>query len=152
MSRRDFIGGGFEIEDVNGSFDRFIRQAPKELKKRMHVPVLGTAFALSKRMAANAPVGPDAPHLAEAVTFKHTGLTAQVGYLAEHFGGDPARDDDPEIWKSMLVTNAWVALFNEYNPNNHPFMRPSAEAEAPEYVKRVYEAIASMERALSRGL
>lgn len=131
------------VEDVNGSLARFMREAPKEARKRLKVPVLLTAAKLEDRMEATAPKGPDAPHIANTVTFSVRGMTGQVGYLEQDFGGDPAGDNTD-------ATIAEVALYNEYRPNRQPFMRPAAESEASEFAKRVTDALQSMERALSR--
>jgi hypothetical protein len=49
------------------------------------------------------------------------------------------------------MTNAWVALFNEYNPNRQPWMKPSAERESSDFVKRVADAMGQVERNLSGG-
>lgn len=147
MSARDRIGGGdgIEVVDVNGSFARFLKNAPKECRERVSAAVLVTAHKLAQRMGSVAPVGPDAPHIANTVTFKHRGLTATVGYLAEDFGGDEAGD-------GSTATIAEVALYNEYRPNQQPFMRPSAEAESSDFVRRMAAAVASMERALGNGI
>lgn len=140
---RDVIG--VDVEDVGGNFASFVRgRGAKEARARLSVVVLATAASLARRMGQSAPVGPDAPHIAQTVTFKHRGLTAQVGYLAEDFGGDPAGE-------GTTATIAEVALYNEFQPNAQPFMRPSAERESADYLRRAKEALASMERALSLG-
>lgn len=140
-----------EIVDVNGNLKRFSEIAPRELKRRLAVPVLAAAVRLQRRMAHDAPVGPDAPHIAEAVSFKQTGLRAEVGYRAEDFGGDPANESHPETWDGSLVTNALVAAFNEFSPDKQPFMRDAAEVEATSFAAGVGEALKSVERALALG-
>lgn len=147
MSRRDYIGGNGPVQfyDETGAFDNFIRgRGVKEARARIAVAVLATAASLARRMGQGAPVGPDAPHIANTVTFKQRGLTAKVGYIAEDFGAEPAGEHSD-------ATIAEVALFNEYRPNNQPFMRPAAEREQSEYIHRVQQALVSMERALSLG-
>ncbi len=160
MARTTFIGGGsgFVLEDVNGSFKRFLKNAPIEAKKRIAAQVLVTAHKLEQRMQSTAPVGPDSPHIARAVTFSQRGQTAKVGYLAEDFGGDPANDSEPQTWNGASVTNAMVAMFNEYGVSHkgsgkhpRPFMKNAAEAEQQPFVNRIKGAIESMEKALSSG-
>jgi len=142
---RDYAGrGGILIEDHNGSFARMVREAPKELRRRMSTTVLQTASKLAQRIARTAPKGPESPHIQDTVTFSHRGLTARVGYIAEDFGAQQAAE-------GSSATIAEVALYNEYKPNKQPFMRPAAEAQSSDFVKLTEDAIASMERALSGG-
>lgn len=149
MARNTFIGEqgwGIEIDDVGGAFERFLRTASKEAKKRLEVPVLLTAGHLQDRMESLAPEGPDAPHIKNTVTYKQRGLRAEVGYLAEDFGAEQAAE-------GSKATIAEVALYNEYRPNAQPFMLPAAQAESRDFVRRIREALVSMERALQwRGL
>lgn len=135
------IGGGFVIEDVGGSFARFMREAPKEMRKLLAGEVKATAFSLERRIAFKAPHGPDAPHIKERVTHKARGLSAQVGYID---ATEPAAPGNP-------ASIADVALYNEYRPNKQPFMRPAAEAEASDFVKRITVGIGKVERSLSGG-
>ncbi len=130
-----------EYVDVNGSLRRLARDAPSVLRKRLMPAVLLTAGRLAKRMAANAPVGPDAPHLRDTVTFTQRGLSAEVGYIRDHYGADPAADGSD-------ATNAEVAFYNEYVPNEQPFMRNSAHQESSAFVERISEAAASIEKGL----
>ncbi len=88
-----------------------------------------------------APVGPDAPHIKDAVTYKQRGQMALVGFL------DATQPAAPNSEASM----ADVALFNEYVPNGQPFMRPAAEQEDADFRKRVTQAIQKMDRDLSGG-
>jgi hypothetical protein len=141
MARGALVGGGLEIVDLNGSFARFVKTAPKDMRAVLAGEVKATAFALARRMEAKAPKGPDAPHIKEAVTSKARGLSAQVGYIN---ATQPAGPDS-------TATIAEVALFNEYRPNRQPFMRPAAEAEASDYVRRMKAAIGQVERNLSGG-
>lgn len=142
MGKRDLIGGGgFELIDVGGSFKRFLQTAPKETRAYMADAVQKTAFALQQRMKVAAPVGPDAPHIRDAVTMKGRGLSYQVGFID---ATEPAAPGNP-------TTQAFVALLNEYTPNQQPFMRPSAEAESGEFVRRVTAAMQQVDRVLSGG-
>lgn len=135
------IGGGFEIEDVNGSFARFLRDSPKVLRQCLYDAIDRTAFAMAQRMRATAPVGPDSPHIRNNVTWKRRGLLGQVGFIDATEPAAPGSD----------ASIADVALYNEYRPNKQPFMRPAAEAEANDYAKRMRAAIGQMERDLSGG-
>jgi hypothetical protein len=141
MGKRDLVGGGFVVEDVGGSFKRFIDTAPKVVRLCIYDALDRTRFAMEQRMRATAPVGPDAPHIREHVTSTRRGLQAQVGFIEATQAAGP--DNDASI--------ADVALYNEYRPNKQPFMRPAAEAEASDYVKRMKAALFQAERDLSGG-
>jgi hypothetical protein len=130
-----------QIEDVGGSFARLLKQAPKVMRQCVYDALDRTAFALSRRMEASAPVGPDAPHIKDHVTWKRRGLTAQAGFIDATQQAGPNND----------ATIAEVAMFNEYLPNKQPFMRPAAESEASDFVKRMKAAIGQAERDLSGG-
>lgn len=141
MSARTKIGGGFEIEDVGGSFRRFLNETPRIARAYLADAVKKTAFALQSRMEADAPVGPDAPHIKESITYTTRGQSAQVGYIDATEAAGPGND----------ASLADVALFNEYSPNHQPFMRPAAEAEASDFVRRITAAVQQVERDLSGG-
>lgn len=144
MGKRDFIGGvkgGIVLEDVGGSFARFLKETPRLARAYIHDAVEKTAFSLAGRIRHLAPVGPDAPHIKEAVTYQRRGQSALVGYL------DATQPAAPGSNASI----ADVALYNEYKPNSQPFMRPAAEAEDADFRKRVTQAIQRMERDLSGG-
>lgn len=143
MSKRNFIGGGkgFVIEDVNGSFAKFLNDAPRVARAALHDAVEKTAFALAQRMRSMAPVGPDAPHIKDAITYKRRGQRADVGLLDATQPAAPGSD----------ATMADVGLFNEYSPNRQPFMRPAAEQEDKDFVRRVSDAMKQVERDLSGG-
>jgi hypothetical protein len=143
MSKRDFIGGGkgFVLEDVGGSFQRLLEMETRYARARLHDAVDRTAFALQQRMKANAPVGPEAPHIKDDVTYKTRGQAAQVGFID---ATEPAAPGNP-------ASQADVALYNEYNPNQQPFMMPAAETEARDFMKRIEDAISLIEKDLSGG-
>jgi len=135
------IGGGFEIEDVGGSFARFVKNAPKDVRSALNDAVKKTCFAMEGRMSVLAPKGPDSPHIKDAVTHKVRGLTGQVGFI----------DATQQAGADNDATLADVALFNEYSPNKQPFMRPAAEAESSDFVRRATHALTQAERNLSGG-
>lgn len=132
------------LEDVGGSFKRFLAEAPREARAALHDAVEKTAFALQQRMKALAPMGPDAPHIKELITYARRGQRAQIGILESAGGGSPAAP-------GSTATNAEVALYNEYNPNRQPFMKPAAEAEDRDFTRRVSDAMKQVERNLSGG-
>lgn len=132
------------LEDVGGSFKRFLAAAPREARAYLHDAVEKTAFAMAGRMRVNAPEGPDAPHIKEAITYKRRGQSAEIGILESAGGGAPAA---PGSDASM----ADVALYNEYRPNSQPFMKPAAEAENADFTRRVIDALKQVERSLSGG-
>jgi hypothetical protein len=141
MSARNVIGGGVVLEDVGGSFARFLRDAPKEMRQQLQAAVKTTSFAMQQRMKAMAPVGPDAPHIRDAVTHSVRGLVGKVGFIDATAPAGPGN--------SASIGD--VALYNEYSPNNQPFMRPSAEAESSDFVRRMKAAVTQAERSLSGG-
>lgn len=126
---------GAVLEDVNGSFARFIREAPKEARMLCAAAVKDTTFAVLQRMQATVPVGPDAPHIKDDLGMKASGLSGRAGILASSGEGDSAH----------------IALYNEYDPNQQPFMRPAAKAEQPLHLRRMREAIGQLERRLGSG-
>ena len=128
-----------ELIDVDGSFQRLLKEAPKLAKEEMKLAIRKTAFAVAQRVRAAAPVGPNAPHIRDAVEIRQRGLMAQVGYLS----------NAPAVAGKSIPSQAGVALFNEYNPNQQPFMRPSAKAEAGDFLRRATEAIRGIERNLA---
>lgn len=146
MSKRTFIGGGrgIVLEDVGGSFARFVKESPRIARSFIHDAVEKSAFAMSRRMAATAPRGPDAPHIQQAIAYKRRGMRAEVGIL-EDVGSQPAA-------AGSSATMAEVALYNEYRPNRQPFMMPAAEAEAATFTRRVSDAVKQMERSLTSGV
>lgn len=120
------------LEDVDGTFATFTREAPKLVKKLLGTAVFLTESRVLKTMEANAPLGTDG------------GLTP-----GEHIKWDLEGDwkaSYPLSAKVGILNNdeqAHVALYNEYVPNAQPFMRPAASVNA-EYFKA--QAIAALER------
>ena len=132
------------VEDVGGSFKRFLAAAPREARAYIHDAVEKTAFSLQQRMRALAPQGPEAPHIREAITYRRRGQRAEIGLLEDGHGGEPAAP-------GSTATQAEVGLYNEYNPNAQPFMRPAAEAEDRDFTRRITDAMKQVERSLSGG-
>jgi hypothetical protein len=121
------------VEDVGGSFAAFKKNAPKEFKSAMSDPVSKTTFAVWQRMRAVAPVGPEAPHMRDALQAKLPKRDALSGFVGIF-------DNDEE---------AHVALFNEYRPNEQPFMRMSLYEEDALFKARATKALQQAERDLS---
>jgi hypothetical protein len=130
------------LEDVGGSFARFLREAPKVLRQELVYAVNETAQGVDQSMRSKAPVGPDAPHIADDIETLRAratkkSVTARVGYF-----GNGSDDSDQEH----------IALYNEYKPNTQPFMRPAAEDNAAEFVGSIKDALGRMENGLSRSI
>lgn len=132
------------VEDVGGSFRRLVTQLPRDARSYIHDAVEKTAFSMAGRMRHLAPTGTDAPHIREAITYKRRGQRAEIGVLNSAGGADPAA---PGSTASM----ADVALYNEYHPNQQPFMRPAAEAENDDFTKRVTTAVQQAVKAFEVG-
>lgn len=128
------------IEDVGGSFARFMKTAPKVARKFVGAAVAKTVEHLADEMFDLAPPRSDQPpHIKDAIDYESRGLSGKAGILE---GAEPAGSDS-------TATQADVAIFNEYNPNQQPFMRPAAEREAAPFVARVTAALKKVERELS---
>lgn len=118
------------LEDVGGSWKRLVKVAPEVIRRNLEkTAVQATAQSAVARMRALAPVGPDAPHMRDFITYEMHGTMALIGVF------------DPE--------QAMVALFNEYSPNHQPFMRQTAESESTAFTKRAEAALLAAERELT---
>jgi hypothetical protein len=113
------------VEDVGGSFARFVRTASKVVRAEAYQATAKSRDALADRMRERAAVGPEAPHMRDAIEVRGT----LVGIF------------DPE--------QAAVALYNEYSPNRQPFMVPSARDEDSSLVNRAKAALRVAEAKLS---
>jgi hypothetical protein len=80
-------------------------------------------------------VAADAPHIKDALDSKVSGLSGRAGILVSEGEDGPAH----------------IALYNEYLPNEQAFMRPAAQAEQSEYVRRMKDALGQLERKLGSG-
>ncbi len=120
------------VVDVNGSFARFLREAPKVARKQLAAAVAKSTDRLAGRMIGFAPVGPDAPHIRDEIKVIRRGLVGRAGIF----------DNDEQ---------AHVALYNEYAPNLQPFMMPAALLEATAFTQTVKDALQMMASDLERG-
>jgi hypothetical protein len=130
-----------ELEDVGNTFRTFVTEAPKLTRK-----LLGTAVFLTSRrvlgsMEAGAPKGPDGQGLTPGEHIKFDldenwsasrPLSARVGIL-----------DDPE--------QALVALWNEYSPDEQPFMVPAALANEAQFQVEAAAALGRLEKQFAAG-
>jgi hypothetical protein len=133
------------IEDVGGRLERLFRDGPQVFKEELQHQVRISAVSLGQRMRALAPKGDLAPHIKDDVETSKASIgkktvSARVGFIT------PKRADSRSD-----TTQAEVALYNEFQPNVQPFMRPAAEAEASEFRQRIIKALQSAERNLSVG-
>jgi hypothetical protein len=124
--------------DQNGSFARFLKNAPKEVKAALSDAVKKTSFALERRMMASAPVGPAGEGLTPEQHIK-----PDITHRARDLSGWAGIKDDPD--------QATVMLFNEYQPNEQAFMMPAAKAEADNFQKLATAALKQVERDMSGG-
>jgi hypothetical protein len=115
------------VIDVNGSFARFLKNAPIEMRKQAIRGAQKSRESIARRMFELAPVGPDAPHMRDAIEVRGT----QVGIF------------DPE--------QAAVALYNEYSPNHQPFMGISVRDEEHGFKANVTKGLQDAARNLSIG-
>jgi hypothetical protein len=129
-----------EVEDVGGSFKRLISQAPKQARRFLSTAVFSTAAAIQTTMEATAPFGPEgqgatpSDHIKLDIEHRgrHGGLSARVGVF----------DDEGQVA---------VATYNEYAPNEQPFMKPAAVNESGAFVARAVKALQQCARVLSQG-
>lgn len=129
-----------EVVDVKGSFKRLIKEAPKVARKHLFGAVFSTAAAVRTTMEATAPLGPTGQgrtpldHIKNDIEHrqKDGSLSARVGIF-----------DDPD--------QVAVATYNEYAPDQQPFMKPSALANESRFHTLAINALQLMERYLSQG-
>lgn len=121
------------IEDVNGSFARLIKEAPKEARAFLSKEVSVTTFAVFQRMQARvrsiAYLTGDMHDALEARLPKGNRLHGQAGVW------------DPE--------QAQIAIYNEWAPNKQAFARPAAADEAEAFKQRSIRALKKLESAFS---
>jgi hypothetical protein len=142
-SKRQF---GVHVDD-DGSFKRFIKNAPQEARRAMFRAITATAGGVKTHVSSRAPVGPFAPHIKDDVDVRLSKdsartIWAKVGYLSKKpAGGTDAEATQPE-----------VALWQEYGTRNQRgvhFMFGSAEDETRDYVSRMVKALRDAERRLA---
>jgi hypothetical protein len=132
------------VEDVDGSFRKFMRQAPAIVRQEMAPAINATARGVHQLMQGRAPEGPEAPHIKEDIQTleaspankRAKNTTAQTGY----FHGSSDHSDQPHI-----------ALYNEFRPNKQPFMRSSADDMTQEFLRHVSAALQRLDSRLSKG-
>lgn len=130
-----------ELEDVGNTFRTFVTEAPKLTRKLLGTAVFTTARRVLGSMESGAQQGPDGQGLTpgEHIKFdldenwstRHP-LYARVGIL-----------DDPE--------QALVALWNEYSPDEQPFMVPAALENESGFQSAAAAALRSLEKQFAQG-
>jgi len=133
------MANGIELEDVGGSFTKFIRQAPKEMRRHIEGHIEKSGAKLAAMIKAQVHVGENAPHIRDAITYRRYGQLVLIGLLDANQPAVPGSD----------TTLADVAMYEEVSPNHHPYMRPTAEQFHNQFLKDMTEAIEAAEKALS---
>jgi hypothetical protein len=139
-------GIGVHVDD-DGSFKRFIKNAPQEARRAMFRAITTTAGGVKTHVSSRAPVGPYAPHIKDDVDIRLSKdsartIWAKVGYLSKL----PAGGTDPD------ATQPSVAFWQEYGTKNQRgvhFMFRSSESEERDYVSRMVKALRDAERRLA---
>lgn len=123
------------LEDVDGSFARFLRELPGDARVHLSHAIRITTYAIAGRMRETvkriAYLTGDMHNKIENRPPKQTALVGRAG-----------------IWDTV---EAEIALYNEYTPNRQPFMRPSVDDEQRQYVKRVQAAMRLTDRYYGPG-
>lgn len=140
MSKRDILA--FDLVDVNGNYARMFTRVPREFRAELADAVKKTVFSLQRRMDARVPVGPDAPHIKDAIDSTSRGVMGRAGILD---GSAPSKG-------GSKTSMAQVALHNEYAPNKQPFMGNSAAEESKDFGARAKRALQLAERSLTSGV
>jgi hypothetical protein len=130
-----------DIVDVGGSFARMCREAPKIARKELGVAVQKATINVSDEMYDRAPARSEAPpHIKDAIDWKTSGLSGRAGIL------------DGEAPSGTDASMGEVALYNEYSPNEQPFMLPAANASAKKFEAEARKALDRIESALGSGV
>ena len=129
-----------ELEDVNGSMARLIRETPKAVRRFLSTAVFLTAGGVRREMEAGYNLGPAGegrtPDQHLKLDVEHRGKTGSLHARVGIF------DDEDQVA---------VALYNEYNPNRQAVQRKAAQAESEPFKQRALRALAQCERYLSQG-
>lgn len=128
------------VEDVRGSFARMVRESPKVIRGLLSTAVFLTAGAVQRHMEADAPLGPDGEGLTPGEHIRQD---------IEHRGRSGALSAQVGIFDN--ADQVAVALFNEYRPNQQPFMASAAERESEAFRQRAIQALQRAEQMLGAG-
>lgn len=129
------------LEDVGGTFKRFVTEAPKLVKALLGTAVFTTSRRVLGAMEANAPMDTTGGGLTPG---EHIKLDLEETWKASY----------PLSAKIGIFNNdaqAHVALFNEYMPNEQPFMRPALKANEGLFLAEVTRALKNIERQFADG-
>lgn len=88
------------------------------------------------------PDSASAPHIRDDIEAASRGLVGRAGILD---------GDAPAMFGPSATTQGHVAVYNEYAPNQQPFMRPAAEAVTKDFVREIRDALQRVERSLGSG-
>lgn len=123
------------LEDVDGSFARFLKELPGDARLHLSHAIRLTTFAVTQRMRAKvkqiAYLTGDMYEQIENRPPKRTALVGRAG-----------------IWHDV---EAEIALYNEYTPNKQPFLRPSVDDEQRQFVRRIQDAVRLTDRYYGPG-
>lgn len=117
------------------SLQRALVQAPALVKVHASGAIDVSTTSLASRARAKAPVKTGALKKAIVASRVRTGLTGTVG-----LGEGPA--DGPRFYWRFVE-------FGTVHQRAQPFFRPAADAEAPDYIKRLKDIGPKLERDLS---
>ena len=122
-----------DVVDVGGSLRRLVAMGPRTIRVYAKPAIRVSAHAVADRIRSTVHVSDRPPHLKDnvEVAVHPDKLFADVGFFS-----------DPDM--------AAVALYEEYNPNQHPFMRPALEAEENEFHARFVKALKAAAAALEQ--
>ena len=127
-----------EIVDVGGRFTGLAKNASREFRRALAGAVAkGTERLADEMFDLSPPRSDDPPHVKDAIDYTSRGLSGKAGILN---GAESAGSGD--------TTMGEVALFNEYDPNDQPFMRPAADNVANDFANDCTQALERAVRAL----
>lgn len=130
-----------ELEDVGGTFRTFVTEAPKLTRKLLGTAVFTTARRVLESMEAGAPQGPDGQGLTPG---EHIKLDLEENWSASHplYARVGILDNDAQ---------AHVALWNEYSPDQQPFMLPAALSNESLFHAEAAAALQRLEKQFAAG-
>ncbi len=129
------------LEDVGGSFQRFVTEAPKLCRKLLGVAVFLTARRVLGTMEATAPQGPDGQG---ATPDEHIRLDLEETWSA-------SRPLSARVGIFKNEAQAHVALYNEYDPNQQPFMQSSLLSQESSFHAEATAALQRIEKQFAAG-
>lgn len=129
------------IEDVGGTFKRFVTEAPKLCRKLLGTAVFLTSRRVLTAMEIGAPLGPDGQGATPDDHIKYD--------LEENWASSHPLSARVGILKSP--EQAAVALYNEYAPNKQPFMKIALLSQESSFHREAMAALKSIEAQFANG-